>query len=104
MTLPPPSSFTSVINYKRPFNVDVSSVTEYFCSVLACDGKLDRGALRNGNLLFKDHFLQDIAVHRRFIELTIIAKCRAQMKKSTIYQVFIFTIEVCEPEQYLLCI
>ncbi|CAF3376986.1 unnamed protein product [Rotaria socialis] len=86
MTLPSTSSFTSIIDYKRALNLDVGSIIEYFSSVLASDGKLDRGALRNGNLLFKDHFLQNIAVSRRFIELTITAKCRAQMKKATIYQ------------------
>ncbi|CAF1538171.1 unnamed protein product [Adineta ricciae] len=81
------SSSMSIVDYKRPFNVDASSITEYFCSVLASDGRSDRGALRNGNLLFKNHFVHSIAVSRRFIEVTIIAKCRAQMKKAVTYEV-----------------
>ncbi|CAF3428204.1 unnamed protein product [Rotaria socialis] len=80
-------SFISIVDYKRPFNIDVSSITEYFCSVLASDGSLDRGALRNGNLLFKNHFVHAIAISRRFIEITVTAKCRAQMKKAGNYQV-----------------
>ncbi|CAM4910769.1 unnamed protein product [Rotaria socialis] len=79
-------SFISIVDYKRPFNIDVSSITEYFCSVLASDGSLDRGALRNGNLLFKNHFVHAIAISRRFIEITVTAKCRAQMKKAGNYQ------------------
>ena len=81
------SSSLSIVDYKRPFNVDASSITEYFCSVLASDGRSDRGALRNGNLLFKNHFVHSIGVSRRFIEITITAKCRAQMKKAVTYEV-----------------
>jgi hypothetical protein len=77
----------SIIDYKRPFNVDLGSITEYFSSVLASDGNLDRGALKNGNLLFKDHFIHNITVARQYIKRIILAKCRAQMKKSTIYEV-----------------
>ena len=77
----------SIVDYKRPFNIDVSSIKEYFCSVLASDGSLDRGALRNGNLLFKSHFVHSIAISRRYIEITITAKCRAQMKKAVTYLV-----------------
>ncbi|CAF2159589.1 unnamed protein product [Rotaria magnacalcarata] len=77
----------SIIDYKRPFNVDLGSITEYFSSVLASDGNLDRGALKNGNLLFKDHFIQNINVARQYVKRTIIAKCRAQMKKATTYEV-----------------
>ena len=71
------SSFASITDHKRPINIDASSITEYFSSVLTSDGKLDRVAVRNGNLLFQDHFLQNIAVSRRFIELTVTAKYRA---------------------------
>jgi hypothetical protein len=77
----------SIIDYKRPFNVDLGSITEYFSSVLASDGNLDRGALRNGNLLFKDHFIHNITIVRQYVKRIISAKCRAQMKKSTIYEV-----------------
>ncbi|CAF1434443.1 unnamed protein product [Rotaria magnacalcarata] len=77
----------SIIDYKRPFNVDLGSITEYFSSVLASDGNLDRGALKNGNLLFKDHFIQNINVARQYVKRTILAKCRAQMKKATTYEV-----------------
>ncbi|CAF1531677.1 unnamed protein product [Didymodactylos carnosus] len=80
------SSYISIIDYKRPFNIDASSITEYFCSVLASDGSLDRGALRNGNILFKNHFVHSIYISRRYIEITITAKCRAQMKKAVTYQ------------------
>jgi hypothetical protein len=86
------SSFISIVDYRRPLNIDVGSVTEYFCSVLASDGSLDRGALRNGNLLFKNHFVHTIAISRRFIEITVTAKCRAQMKKAVNYNVSYFLI------------
>lgn len=84
------SSSCSILDYRRPFNVDISSITEYFCSVLASDGSFDRGALRNGNLLFKNHFVHNITVSRRFIEITVVAKCRAQMKKALSYEVSSF--------------
>lgn len=59
---------------------------EYFTSVLASDGNLSRGALRNGNLLFADHFVHNISVARCYTKRTIAPKCRAQMKKATVYQ------------------
>ena len=90
----------SIIDYKRPFNVDLSSITEYFSSVLASDGNLDRGALKNGSLLFKDHFLQNITIAREFTKRTISAKCRAQMKKSTVYEVRV--IDDIFPQSYFL--
>ncbi len=77
----------SIVDYKRPFNVDLGSITEYFSSVLATDGNLNRGALKNGNLLFKDHFVHTITIVRDYTKRTISAKCRAQMKKATTYQV-----------------
>ncbi len=76
----------SIVDYKRPFNVDLGSITEYFSSVLASDGNLNRGALKNGNLLFKDHFVNTITIVRHYTKRTISAKCRAQMKKSTTYE------------------
>jgi hypothetical protein len=79
--------FVSIIDYKRPFNIDLGSITEYFSSVLASDGSLNRGALKNGNLLFKDHYIHSITVARQYVRRTILAKCRAQMKKSTTYEV-----------------
>jgi hypothetical protein len=79
--------FVSIIDYKRPFNVDLGSIKEYFSSVLASDGALNRGALKNGNLLFKDHFIHNITVARQYVKRIIIAKCRAQMKKATTYEV-----------------
>ncbi|CAF3436763.1 unnamed protein product, partial [Rotaria sp. Silwood2] len=79
--------FVSIIDYKRPFNVDLGSITEYFSSVLASDGALNRGALKSGSLLFKDHFIYNITVARQYIERTILAKCRAQMKKSITYEI-----------------
>ncbi|CAF3438753.1 unnamed protein product [Rotaria sp. Silwood2] len=75
----------SIVNYRRAFNIDLGSITEYFSSVLATDGNLDRGALKNGNLLFKDHFIHSINIYKHYAKRTISAKCRAQMKKSTTY-------------------
>jgi hypothetical protein len=43
--------------------------------------------LKNGNLLFKDHFIHNITVARQYVKRIILAKCRAQMKKSTTYEV-----------------
>jgi hypothetical protein len=77
----------SIINYKRPFNIDLGSISEYFCSVLASDGSHNRGALKNGNLLFKDHFVHSINIYKQYTKRTVSAKCRAQMKKATTYQV-----------------
>jgi hypothetical protein len=77
----------SILDYKTPFNVDLGSITDYFSSVLASDGNRDRGALKNGNLLFKDHFVHSITICKQYTKRTISAKCRAQMKKSTTYQV-----------------
>ena len=74
---------------KRAFNINAESITEYF-SVLASDGKSDCGTLHNENLLFKDNFLQHIATSRRFLELIITAKRRAQMEKTTVLKVIIF--------------
>ncbi len=84
------SSSTSIIDYRRAFNVDIGSITEYFSTVLASNGQLNRGALRNGNLLFQDYFLHNIAISRQYVKLTITAKCRAQMKKSKTYEVIYF--------------
>jgi hypothetical protein len=81
------SHIISIIDYKRPFNIDIGSITEYFSSVLASDGNLNRGALKNGNLLFKNHFIHNITIVRDYTKRTISAKCRAQMKKSINYQV-----------------
>ena len=81
------SDVISIVDYKKPFNVDLGSITEYFSSVLASDGNLDRGALKNGNLLFKDHFVYNITITRDYEKRTISARCRAQMKKSITYQV-----------------
>jgi hypothetical protein len=81
------SDVISIVDYKRPFNVDLGSITEYFSSVLASDGNLDRGALKNGNILFNDHFIHAITITRHYIKRTISAKCRAQMKKAITYQV-----------------
>ena len=72
----------SIINYKRPFNIDLGSITEYFSSVLASDGNHGRGALKNENLLFKDHFVHSISIYKQYTKRMISAKCRAQMKKS----------------------
>ncbi|CAF1570217.1 unnamed protein product [Adineta steineri] len=80
-------SCISIVDYRRPFNIGASSITEYFCSVLASDGRSNREALRNGNLLFRNHFVHSITISRRYIEITITAKCRAQMKKAVIYEV-----------------
>ena len=85
----------SIVNYRRPFNIDLGSITEYFSSVLATDGNLDRGALKNGNLLFKDHYVHSINIYKQYTKRTISAKCRAQMKKATTYQVTSFN-SVCE--------
>ncbi|CAF1507280.1 unnamed protein product [Adineta ricciae] len=60
----PSSNFISIVEYKRPFNIDLSSTTEYFSLALASDGNLDRGALRNGNGLFKDHYIHNINIIR----------------------------------------
>lgn len=87
MTTPSSTAPISIINYKRPFNVDLGSITEYFCTILAFDGNRDRGSLKNGNLLFKDHFVNSINIYKQYTKRTISAKCRAQMKKSTTYQV-----------------
>ncbi|CAF4847063.1 unnamed protein product [Rotaria sp. Silwood2] len=81
------SNIIPIVDYKKPFNVDLGSITEYFTSVLASDGNLDRGALKNGSRLFKDHFIHNINITRDYVKRTISAKCRAQMKKSIIYQV-----------------
>ena len=48
MSPSPSCDIISIVDYKRPFNVDWGSITEYFSSVLAADGNLDRGALKNG--------------------------------------------------------
>ena len=80
----------SIISYKRPFNIDLGSITDYFSSVLASDGSHDRGALKNGSLLFKDHFVHSITIWKQYTKRTISAKCRAQMKKATTYQVTFF--------------
>jgi hypothetical protein len=77
----------SIVDYKRPFNIDLGSITEYFSAVLATDGNINRGALKNGNLLFKEHFIHSINVYKQYVKRTISAKCRAQMKKATTYQV-----------------
>ena len=82
-----PSHIISIIDYKRPFNIDIGSITEYFSSVLASDGNLNRGALKNGNLLFKNHFVHNITIDRDYTKRIVSAKCRAQMKKSITYQV-----------------
>lgn len=87
MSTSPSITPISIINYKRPFNIDLGSITEYFCSVLASDGNHDRGALKNGNLLFKDHFVHSINIYKQYTKRTISGKCRAQMKKATTYQV-----------------
>lgn len=81
------SNIVSIVNYKKPFNIDLGSITDYFSTTLASDGNLDRGALKNGNLLFKDHFVFNISITRDYIKRKISAKCRAQMKKSITYQV-----------------
>ena len=80
----------SILNYKKPFNADLGSITDYFSSVLASDGKHDRGALKNGNLLFKDHFVHSITICKQYTKRTVSAKCRAQMKKAVTYQVSFF--------------
>ncbi|CAF4098309.1 unnamed protein product [Rotaria sp. Silwood2] len=80
------SNVVSIVDYKKPFNIDLGSITDYFSQVLASDGNLDRGALKNGNLLFKDHFVFNISITRDYIKRKISAKCRAQMKKSVIYE------------------
>ena len=54
------------------------------------DEKLDRGSLYNENLLLKDNFLQRIATSSRFLEFMITAKCRAQLRKTTVCQTTIF--------------
>lgn len=77
----------SIVDYKKPFNIDLGSITDYFSTVLASDGSLDRGALKNGNLLFKDHFIYNISITRDYIKRNISAKCRAQMKKALTYEV-----------------
>jgi len=81
------SHVLSIVDYKKPFNIDLGSITDYFSTVLASDGNLDRGALKNGNLLFKDHFIYNITITRDYIKRKISAKCRAQMKKSVTYEV-----------------
>ena len=81
------SNVISIVNYNRPFNIDLGSIVEYFSSVLATDGNLDRGTLKNGNILFKDHFIHSVGIYKQYAKRTISAKCRAQMKKSTTYQV-----------------
>ena len=99
-TLMATSSLTnaiSIVDYKRPFNIDLGSITEYFSAVLATDGNIDRGALRNGNILFKEHFIHSINIYKYYIKRTISAKCRAQMKKSTTYQVNSFVRLVIVP-------
>ncbi|CAF1654234.1 unnamed protein product, partial [Adineta ricciae] len=95
-----PSYVISIVDYKRPFNVDIGSITEYFSSVLASDGNLNRGALKNGNLLFNDHFIHNITIVRDYAKRTISAKCRAQMKKSTTYQLNM-TININRPADIL---
>ncbi|CAF1529497.1 unnamed protein product [Adineta steineri] len=65
----------------------MGSITEYFCSVLASDGSHNRGALKDGNLLFRDHYVHSINIYKQYTKRTISAKCRAQMKKSTTYQI-----------------
>ena len=82
------SFFPSITDHKRVVNIDAVSITEYF-SVLDGDGKLVRGALHYGEILFKDNFLQHIATSRRFLELMTTAKCRAQMGKTTVHQMII---------------
>ena len=77
----------SIVDYKKPFNIDLGSITDYFSTVLATNGSLDRGALKHGNLLFKDHFIYNITIARDYIKRKISAKCRAQMKKSVTYEV-----------------
>ncbi|CAF2776079.1 unnamed protein product [Rotaria sp. Silwood2] len=61
--------------------MDLESITDYFSTVLASNGNLDRGALKNGNLLFNDHFIYNITIARDYIKRKKSAKCRAQMKK-----------------------
>ena len=82
------SFFPSITDHKRVFNIDAVSITEYFF-VLASDGKLDRGILHYGQILFKDNFLQHIATSRRFLQLMTTAKCRAEMGKTTVHQMSI---------------
>ncbi|CAF4519710.1 unnamed protein product, partial [Rotaria magnacalcarata] len=74
------SHVLSIVDYKKPFNIDLGSITDYFSTVLATNGNLDRGALKNGNLLFKDHYIYNITITRDYIKRKISAKCRAQMK------------------------
>ncbi|CAF1499954.1 unnamed protein product [Rotaria sordida] len=80
------SHTVSIVDYKRPFNIDLGSITEYFSSVLASDGNLGRGALRHGSLLFKNHFVHNITITRDYIKRSISAQCRAEMKKSINYE------------------
>lgn len=56
------SNFVSIVDYKKLFNIDFGSIGEYFSTVLASDDNLDRRALNNGNLLFKDHFVCNICI------------------------------------------
>jgi hypothetical protein len=55
--------------------------SEYFASVLASDRVLGRGAFKNKNNIFKDHFVHNITITRDHTERTISAKYPAQMKK-----------------------
>ncbi|CAF3413049.1 unnamed protein product [Rotaria sp. Silwood2] len=65
------SNIIPIVDYKKPFNVDLGSITEYFTSVLASDGNLDRGALKNGSRLFKDHFIHNINITRDYLHMII---------------------------------
>ena len=82
----------------------MGSITEYFSSVLATDGKLDRGALKNGNLLFNDHFVHSLSVLKQCTKRTIVAKCRAQMKKATTYQVSLLAESFCPEIDHLILV
>ncbi|CAF5105755.1 unnamed protein product [Rotaria magnacalcarata] len=90
----------SIVDYKKPFNIDLGSITDYFSTALASDGNLDRGALKNGNRLFKDHFVFNISITRDYMKRKISAKCRAQMKKSVTYQIHMI-INVNRPADIL---
>jgi hypothetical protein len=75
------SHIISIVDYKKPFNVNMNSVKEYFASVLVSDRVLSRGAFKNRNIVFKDHFVHNITIIRDYIERIISAKYPAQMKK-----------------------
>ncbi|CAF1977923.1 unnamed protein product [Rotaria magnacalcarata] len=90
----------SIVDYKKPFNIDLGSITDYFSTALASDGNLDRRALKNGNRLFKDHFVFNISITRDYMKRKISAKCRAQMKKSVTYQIHMI-INVNRPADIL---